>query len=233
MNTVLPSLRDSSKWALLRGQRLAESVRGCAVRALAACGLVALSLALAGCGTTGSALEVVGAAAGKALELAGLKRPEAPALPDAQLPARKVAVNLHASQSLNVDARNQSLALVVRVYQLRRPEGFLSLSQEVLSNPQLERERLGADLVEVRDVQLVPGQRLALQEKLPREAAVIGIVGLFRAPAGDRWRLAFSSEAAERTGLVLGAHACALSVSQGEPLGAGGGAPIPAATFCP
>lgn len=195
--------------------------------------VVAALVSLTGCSTTGSALQVVGAAAGKALELAGLKKPETPALPDAQLPARKVAVNLHASQSLNVDARNQSLALVVRVYQLRRPEGFLALSQDVLSNPQLERERLGADLVEVRDVQLVPGQRLALQEKLPREAAVIGIVGLFRAPAGDRWRLAFSSEAAERTGLVLGAHACALSVSQGEPLGNAGGAPIPAATFCP
>lgn len=194
---------------------------------------VFVSLAMTGCGTTGSALQVVGAAADKALELAGLKKPQPPAVPDVQLPARKVAVTLHASPSLNVDARNQSLALVVRVYQLRRSEGFLSLSQDVLSNPQLERERLGADLIEVRDVQLVPGQRLALQEKVPREAAVIGFVGLFRAPVGDRWRVAFASEAAERTGLVLGAHACALSVSQGDPLRPQGSPFGPVATFCP
>ena len=45
------------------------------------------------------------------------------------------------------------------------------------------------------------------------------VVGLFRAPATNRWRYAFSTASAERSGLTLGAHACAISVQAGEPIG--------------
>ena len=48
----------------------------------------------------------------------------------------------------------------------------------------------------------------------------IGVVALFRAPAPQRWKYAFSAEAAQKTGITLGAHACSLSVSMGAPVNA-------------
>jgi type VI secretion system protein VasD len=42
---------------------------------------------------------------------------------------------------------------------------------------------------------------------------------LYRQPADQRWRYVFNAEAAEKSGLSLGAHACALTVQVGEPIG--------------
>ena len=46
-------------------------------------------------------------------------------------------------------------------------------------------------------------------------AAYIGVVALFRAPAGQRWRVSFSASEAQKSGITIGAHACALSVGAG------------------
>jgi type VI secretion system protein VasD len=145
--------------------------------------------------------------------------------PEAQQQPRKVALHLHAAARLNVDARGQPLALLVRVYKLRQRGAFEAAPYAAFLSPQAEREALGADLVEVSEATLVPGQRLDLDQSLAREANYLGVVALFLAPARQGWRAAFAAPDAEKAGVTLGLHACALSVGFGA--AASGEAPPP------
>ena len=183
---------------------------------------IVLTTALAGCG--GAALAPL---AGVALEAAGLHKPTE--LPESQKPPRNVPLKLHAATRLNVDARGQPLALAVRLYKLRQKDAFEGAPYATFLDPRLERESLGADLVEVREIMLVPGQRYEVTEKVAREAGHVGIVALFHTPAAGRWRTAVSSLDAERDGLNVGLHACAMSVGSG---GAKGGTSALASVRC-
>lgn len=172
---------------------------------------------LSGCGGNGSLVN-------NALEATGLRKP---APPDAQLATqpRKVALHLRAAARLNVDAHGQALALLVRIYKLRQRAAFDSAPYAAFLSPQAEREALGADLLEVSEITLVPGQHLDLDQTVAREAGYLGVVALFHAPARQGWRVAFAAQDAEQYGITLGLHACALSVGAGA--GASGEAPPP------
>lgn len=160
-----------------------------------------------------------GSIASTALELVGIRKP--PELPDSQQSPRKVDIRLHAAPRLNTDAAGNSLALVARIYKLRQSTAFLQMPYASFLNEHAERAALGSDLVEVKEVMLVPGQHFEFQEKVPREAGYIGVVALFRSPAEQRWRLSFSASDAEKGGIMIGAHACALSIGSGAgPVGA-------------
>ncbi|WP_374592173.1 type VI secretion system lipoprotein TssJ [Aquabacterium sp.] len=174
--------------------------------------------ALSGCAATTGTLDSLGNLKDKALEATGLKTPEA-SMPDVALPARRISLSLAASQSLNVNDDGQSLALLVRVYKLKNAEAFLSAPYEAFGSAEAEKQRLGEDLIEVREIQLVPGQHVDVTEKVAREAGYLGVVALYRSPAPQRWKLAFSADAAQLTGVSLAAHACALSVTRGRPYG--------------
>jgi type VI secretion system protein VasD len=152
------------------------------------------------------------------LEAAGLRKP--PPLPEAQLAPRNVAVRLHAAKRLNVDARGEPLALLVRVYKLRQRTAFEQAPFAAFLSPQTEREALGADLLEVRELTLVPGQQLELNEKLAREAGWLGVVALYHSPPAQGWRLAFAAPEAEKTGVTIGLHACAMSSTGAGPAAA-------------
>jgi type VI secretion system protein VasD len=169
---------------------------------LVLCGL------LAGCAGGG-----VGSIAGAALEATGIRK--APDLPDAQKAPRAIAIRLHAADKLNVDARGRPLALVARIYKLRQSAAFEQAPYAAFLDPKAEQEALGADLLEVREVTLVPGQRYEVTEKVTREAGYVGVVALFHAPAAQRWRLAFAAADAEQSGMTVGLHACALSAGAG------------------
>jgi type VI secretion system protein VasD len=168
----------------------------------------------------------------KALEYVGLKpptlpaTPETPDVPDSALPDRRVKIRIFASPSLNVSDDGQSLGLVVRVYRLRSMDAFQSVPLSTFGDPAKEKELLGDALVSAREVLLKPGQHYETLDKFGREAQYLGIVGLFRKPAEGRTRQVFDSRTAEFTGLTLGAHACALSVQVGKPLGSQGQAAL-------
>ncbi|MGZ5199687.1 MAG: type VI secretion system lipoprotein TssJ [Telluria sp.] len=165
-------------------------------------------VALSGCAGGG-----VGGIASAALEATGLKKPAE--LPEAQQPARKVALRLHAADKLNVDEKGQSLALVARIYKLKQAAAFDRAPFDSFLDPAAEKRALGTDLLDVEEVTLVPGQHLELNEKVSREAAYVGVVALYHAPAAQRWRLAFPAAEAERSGVTIGLHACAMSVGAG------------------
>lgn len=158
----------------------------------------------------------------KALETIGFKKPElpqAPELPEAAKPARQMKLRLAASDSLNVDASGRSLSLVVRVYKLRGVSAFLNAPLDTFGNPSREKDTLADELVESRELVLLPGQQHVIDERWAREATHVGVIALFRAPAPHRWRYAFELDKLPKEGLVLGAHACALSVAAGQPAG--------------
>lgn len=208
-------------------------------------GIVGMSLAMAGgCATAPAAssateqamassastessgvLGFLGGMTDSALTAVGLKKPEVPEMPqrpnvpDSALPDWRVNWRLFASDSLNVDENGQPLALLVRIYRLRNADTFLQAPYEAFGDPNKEKLTLGEDLVAVREVQLLPGQRHEALDKVAREAHYIGIVALYRNPSTGRWRYAFNTASAERSGLHLGAHACAMSVQLGEPIG--------------
>lgn len=200
-----------------------------------------LLLSLGGCGsaparaepstntTTGMSgwLEKAGE---KALELTGLKKPD---LPDSALPDRRITWRLHASPSLNTLPDGQSLALLVRIYRLRAPDSFLQVPADTFGDAAREKELLGDDLVSVREVQLVPGQRHETTDKLPRDIAHVGIVALYRHPVAGRWRYAFPAAQAEITGLDMGLHACAMTVHTGQPVGVSSERVRSASVSCP
>jgi type VI secretion system protein VasD len=167
--------------------------------------VIAGLLALQGC--------AAGSFAGAAMEIAGMRK--TPELPDAQKTPRNVAIRLHASQILNAGTGNQPLALAARIYKLRQPATFQKMSFDSFLSPHSERELLGNDLLEVKEVMLIPGQRYEIIEKVSREAYYIGVVALFRAPAEERWRLAFTAIDGEKSGITIGFHACALSAGAG------------------
>jgi type VI secretion system protein VasD len=154
-----------------------------------------------------------GSMAGAALEASGLRKPAQ--LPEAQKPPRIVALRLHAADKLNVDAKGRPLALVARIYTLRHNAAFERAPYAAFLHPQAEKEAFGDDLLGVREVMLVPGQRYETSENVAHEAGYVGVVALFHAPAAERWRASFSAAEAERAGLTLGLHACALSVGAG------------------
>lgn len=161
-----------------------------------------------------AALGAVGAAAGavdRVMDVAGLGKGR-----DAEGDKPfSVAVKIHAGERLNASGSGQPLSLVLRVYTLRSSERFKALAYARLSAPEGDREALGEDLVAVRELVLIPGKSYELALKMPGETSTIGVTGLFRAPYADRWKLAFDARKSAGSGIVVGAHACALTASAG------------------
>lgn len=137
-------------------------------------------------------------------------------LPESQKPARTVAIRLHASSNLNAGEGRQPYALAIRIYKLRQPAAFQRMNFDSFLNQHSEREMLGDDLLEVREVMLIPGQHYEVTEKVTREASFIGVVALFRAPSANRWRTVIAADDAEKNGITIGLHACVIST--GEPM---------------
>lgn len=175
-----------------------------------------------GCGTAVQAL--TGRGAEMALSSVGLKLPEGGSSAASQ---KILQVRMTASRDLNAAADGQGLSAVIRMYQLKDQNNFLAAPYATFGNPDKERQAIGADLVGVREVTLSPGQSLELKEQLNNEAHYYGIVALFRAPAPQRWRYAFASTDIKEAGLVLGMHACAMTVTNVLPLASGTSDPAP------
>ncbi|WP_183634559.1 type VI secretion system lipoprotein TssJ [Niveibacterium umoris] len=158
---------------------------------------------------------VIGSAADSALGVVGLKRANA----DTTTGFDEIPLRIHAARNLNAGADDKGTALVVRIYKLRGIDAFLSMPPEAAMLPVKEKEALGADLIEVREIVLTPNQQLEVKEKVSREAGFIAMAGQFRNPAASRWRVAFDRGAAAKSGVLVAAHACAFSVGAGAPIG--------------
>lgn len=181
-----------------------------------ACIFFAVITQLTGCG---SAIQVV---AGKVAEIALSSVGLTTADNAGSIHQPKVmSVRVEASRNLNAGEDGRGLATVVRLYQLRDQNTFLAMPYSTFGSANREKQVIGSDLVSVRELTLSPGQTLALKEQVGSETQYFGVVALFRSPAQQRWRLAFALAELDQSGLVVGAHSCALTSPNARPLGSG------------
>lgn len=171
--------------------------------------IAAASLSLGGCA---AAVPALGSVASTSLQLVGVGKPD---VPDAQKPPRSVPVTLFAADNLNAANDGKPLSLVIRLYTLKDPATFEQAPLDAFTDPGKEKSALGADLVSVREITLIPGQHYQATEKVPRDAQAFGIVALFRSPAMQRWKFAFDPAKSEKSGIMIGLHNCAMTVTSG------------------
>jgi type VI secretion system protein VasD len=169
-------------------------------------------LTVSGCASTAGTVATV---AKVALQAAGINTQE---LPESQKPPRKVSIAMSVGSNLNADGKGQPLSALMRIYKLKETMSFLQAPLDVFVTPGRDKALLGDDLVESRDVTLIPGQDISWIENVARSAGAVGIVVLFHTPQPGRWRFAFDAMEAEKTGIVMGAHACALTITRGTQL---------------
>jgi type VI secretion system protein VasD len=174
--------------------------------------LLAMAFLLGGCASSQgpSTLD-------KSLEWLGVSKPNLPPAELAQVD-RSVPLRIHAGDVLNTDANGKSLSVVVKIYKLREAETFLSAAAGAFKSADAERSALGGSVVDTRELVLTPGQKYEVIETLSPQISHLAVVAQFRTPAEGRWRFVFASRAAERSGITLGVHGCAISVAAGEPL---------------
>ncbi|PMS23115.1 type VI secretion system lipoprotein TssJ [Trinickia dabaoshanensis] len=193
---------------LARGAGVGRKVRGFHFWSRLAWPLAVCAL-LGGCA---AGVSVLGAAASTALQAAGIGKPP---VPDSQKPPRDIPLTLAAANNLNAATDNHPLALVVRLYALKDPTSFQQAPFDTFTDPAKEKSTLGADLLSVREVTLIPGQHYQMTEKVTREAQAFGVVALFRDPALQRWKFAFDPAKSEKSGIMIGLHNCAMTVTSG------------------
>jgi type VI secretion system protein VasD len=99
-------------------------------------------------------------------------------------PERKVV--LRGSDRMNVDEFGQSLAVVVRVYQLRTAKTLEDAEFDHIW--QHDRESLADDVISADEVTLAPTEVRVIRVKRSDEARYVAVIGLFRRPDGIAWR---------------------------------------------
>lgn len=168
-------------------------------------------LLLAGCSSM-SSVQLAGTAIGMVLEATGVIKK------DSGDPSKKttdLSIRVFAGEQLNTTSDGESLSLVMKVYTLRSPERLKTLTYPQISTTESEKEGFGEELISVREITVIPGKSYDLVLKVPGDATTIGIVGMYRAPYSYRWKLAFDAKSSFKSGIITGAHACALTASEG------------------
>ena len=110
--------------------------------------------------------------------LAGCAKPEKPPL--------KLNLEIAASGDLNPGPDGQPLPVVLRLYQLKQPGGFMGADFYSLFDK--EASVLGADLLAREEITLRPGQVLHLQRPQEPAASYVGVLAAYRALERSRWR---------------------------------------------
>ena len=126
----------------------------------------------------------------------------------------EIDLSIHAAPNLNTSG-NTGTAAVTRIYYLKTLDTWSNLNMEQMIN---QDNALGTSLIESREIILMPNRQYTNVEKVPKEANYIGISTFFHAAPPQRWKYAFDVKEARKSGLVLGAHACALTVQTGQPI---------------
>lgn len=122
-----------------------------------------------------------------------------------------VLVSGDAAAQLNRDSRGKPLSVVVRIYQLKSDRAFNRLSMEALAAGKPDKELLAPELLEMREMTLLPGARVTVSDfVVSPEASHIGLVAMFRQPDRHFWRLLFDANAVRSKGLQFVAEDCYL-----------------------
>jgi type VI secretion system VasD/TssJ family lipoprotein len=110
----------------------------------------------------------------------------APPPPAAACKEPDLKVTVRGSDRLNMDEAGRSLAVVVRIYQLKTLKTLEDADFDQVW--QHDRETLGEDLVSVDEVTVDPADKKSVPVKRNMDARYLVAVGLFRKPDGIAWR---------------------------------------------
>jgi len=95
-------------------------------------------------------------------------------------------VTVRGSDRLNMDEGGRSLAVVVRIYQLKSLKAIEDADFDQVW--QHDKETLGEDLISVDEVTIDPADKKVVPVKRVMDARYLVAVGLFRKPDGIAWR---------------------------------------------
>jgi type VI secretion system protein VasD len=197
-------------------------------RPLLGLSVFSLFLALGGCASGGGAAGTASSASDAASQ-AGVSQPSAmgkmmqaiglakapPPQPQQPIEAL-VPLRIYTAKNLNAGTGKKPLALVIKVYHLRSVDRFNQTPFDDFLDHTKEQSDLGNDLIDSREMLLLPDQRYITVEHMPGDTRYLGFVAQFRSPAAQRWRFVYDVKKSSTGGITLGVHACALSSTDGE-----------------
>jgi len=167
--------------------------------------VICLTMLLQGCLATSPILSV----AGVALEAIGLKKGEKKPF--------EVSLTIQPGSNLNASGSSGAAALT-KIYHLNNAESWSRLSMEQLFSDEATKSALGGDLISSREVTLIPRQNYTVTETVDPQTKYLAVATFFHTAATDRWKYVFDAKEAEKTGIMIGAHSCALTVTAGVPI---------------
>lgn len=98
-----------------------------------------------------------------------------------------VDVQVTAGESLNPDSGDRASPVLVRLYELRKPDTFRDAGFDALhGDPEAV---LGDDLLGMTETMLRPGGDWHMQRALSAETRYLGVTGAFRNIDDARWRV--------------------------------------------
>ena len=169
-------------------------------------GLCVLAI-LGGCATS-----VTSVATDLVLNAIGIKKDQGPP------PPKNITLLVHTADNLNADSQGRGLSAILRIYKLKDAAAFNQATLDALNEPDTAKQKLGQDIVESKEQLLIPGQHYQFKEKVDAQNGYLAIAVLFRNPSPQRWKLiATNADLKENEPIIIGAHACALTVTSGWP----------------
>jgi type VI secretion system VasD/TssJ family lipoprotein len=123
-------------------------------------------------------------------------------------------VELRIDEKLNPDDLGRPLSMVVRLYELRRPDVFEKLTLHDLANTADEARLLGHDLIGRHEFILTPGTQRTIEWIPQAETTHVAWVGFYRNPKAQPWRQVLPVSQLGFGLMHLAVGACGLELSQ-------------------
>ena len=129
---------------------------------------------------------------------------------------QQVKVSLESSKYLNLDDAGYPLPVIVRVYLLKGKDSMEKA--DFVSLWKSEQDILGEDLVDRKEITLLPDSSIDMQLEIDPEKGVkyIGIMALFRKPQGDNWRQIMPIKKPKVKSIKITAHERSIKVVELE-----------------
>jgi len=109
----------------------------------------------------------------------------------------KLDLQLTASEQLNHDLNGRPSPIVLRLFELRHPVAFENA--DFFSLYDRARESLPQDLIATQELELRPGEDLALKLRVAPGSRYVGLLAAYRDLPHTRWRHVLSLPAAQRS----------------------------------
>jgi type VI secretion system protein VasD len=108
--------------------------------------------------------------------------------PPAPCKAEPLGLHIEAAPQVNLDEKGKPLPTTLRIYQLKDTAKLdVATFDDLLDH---DKDTLGSDLVSAQEVVINPGERIDPTIVRQADADFVGVMALFRNPAGTFWRLA-------------------------------------------